>query len=226
MQRYQVTLTGRSPMLMHNRNLDWETIVKQWSKDPAHKSVSVAGDDRSPAWAWLGKLHHNEEVICLPADMVSSCMMYGGAMVPLPKGKRTTTCKSLSQSGCFLEGFFWPLLIQETQLHPIAVAPLFALQQEPDFAVHEAHVRADGFRLHVKPATVGMSSHIRVRPLFDRWRVEGVVCVTDEQLTQALLTTILDYAGTYKGVGDWRPGCKTPGPWGMFTATVAPASAT
>jgi hypothetical protein len=223
MKRYQVTLTGRSPMLMHNRNLEWEATVKRWSKDPANKKASVAGDDRSPAWSWLGKLHHNDEVVCLPVDMLSSCMMYGGAMVPLPTGKRSQTCKSLSQSGCLLEDFFWPLTLQASAPgHTIPVAPLFALQQEPDFAAHEAEALALGFRLHVKPVKVGMSSHIRVRPLFDRWQVEGVVCVTDDQLTQELLTTILDYAGTYKGVGDWRPGCKTPGSWGMFTAAVVP----
>lgn len=228
MREYHITLTGTSPILMHNRNLEWEVNVKRWEKDAANKSKSVKGDDRSPGWSWLGKLHHNEEVVCLPVDMLASCMMYGGAMVPLPTGKSNTTCKSLSQSGCIIEGFFWPLVLMQPTNDPkkpkrttIPVAPLFALKEEEDFTQHETLVKSLDFRLHIKPAKVGQSSHIRVRPCFEGWQVEGHITVTDDQLTQSLLATILEYAGKYKGVGDWRPGCKTPGPWGMFTAAVA-----
>jgi hypothetical protein len=35
-----------------------------------------------------------------------------------------------------------------------------------------------------------------------------------------VLSDIFNYAGRYKGLGDWRPGSKTPGTWGMFTAEV------
>ena len=35
-----------------------------------------------------------------------------------------------------------------------------------------------------------------------------------------MLADILRYAGQYKGLGDWRPGGKTPGSFGMFEAAV------
>lgn len=47
--------------------------------------------------------------------------------------------------------------------------------------------------------------------------------VSDEQITTAALQDIVTYAGQYKGLGDWRPGGKTPGPFGMFTATLKAA---
>ena len=53
--RYSVTLVGETPLLMHQDNLAWEDAMMQWRKDPANKKVSVAGDDRSPAFRWIGE---------------------------------------------------------------------------------------------------------------------------------------------------------------------------
>jgi hypothetical protein len=49
----------------------------------------------------------------------------------------------------------------------------------------------------------------------------GTVNVGDKQITTAVLTDILEAAGKYKGLGDWRPSSpKSPGPFGTFSATV------
>ena len=50
--------------------------------------------------------------------------------------------------------------------------------------------------------------------------VSGELIVTDEQITDEVLNSILAYAGTYKGLCDWRPGSKTPGSFGTFKAKV------
>ena len=42
----------------------------------------------------------------------------------------------------------------------------------------------------------------------------------DDQITTDVLRSILEYAGRYKGLGDWRPSSKTPGPYGTFTAEI------
>ena len=65
-----------------------------------------------------------------------------------------------------------------------------------------------------------MSKHIRVRPMLRTWAVSGELIVTDEQITDEVLNSILAYAGTYKGLCDWRPGSKTPGSFGTFKAKV------
>jgi hypothetical protein len=44
--------------------------------------------------------------------------------------------------------------------------------------------------------------------------------VSDDQITTGALEDIAEMAGHYKGLGDWRPGGKTPGSYGMFEATV------
>ena len=47
----------------------------------------------------------------------------------------------------------------------------------------------------------------------------------DEQITEDVLRNIIEYAGQYKGIGDWRPGGK-PGPYGIYSADwLVPAGA-
>jgi hypothetical protein len=100
------------------------------------------------------------------------------------------------------------------------VAPILALQNESDFTKHQREVEKHGFALHLKRAKIGQSKHVRVRPVFENWSATGQVHVWDDQITLEALREIVTQAGLYKGLGDWRPGGKTPGPYGMFTATV------
>ena len=77
-----------------------------------------------------------------------------------------------------------------------------------------------GFSLFVKRAKIGNAKHIRVRPRFENWSCTGDITILDSQISKEILQSILDICGQYKGLGDWRPGAKTPGPFGMFKATV------
>lgn len=214
---YEVTLTGSTPLLMHADNIEWADAMEEWKTNPANKKGSKAGDDRSPAWRWLGSLYHDGNVVVLPSDNLSRCFMEGGAMVPVPGGKNGKTFKSQSQSGMMTGEPVWPLLVNGKT---ISAKDLLALQKENSFAAHKDFCEKAGFMLFVKRAKIGASKHIRVRPRFDRWATRGTIVVWDEQITEGVLKDILEYAGKYKGLGDWRPGGKTPGPHGMFSAEV------
>ena len=72
----------------------------------------------------------------------------------------------------------------------------------------------------IKRAAIERKKHVRVRPKFDRWAAKGTIVVWDDQITDKILQDILAYAGSYKGLGDWRPSSKTPGAYGMFDAEV------
>jgi hypothetical protein len=217
MRSYTVTLTGKMPLLMHADNIEWADSMDAWKNDPSNKKGSKAGDDRSPAFRWLGCLYHDGQVVAIPNDNLMRAFMEGGAMVPVPGGKNGKTFKAQTQSGMLVDGTHWPLLIESK---PVPVAPLLALQTERDFAAHRLAVDRAGFSLHIKRAKIGASKHVRVRPLFERWSATGVVHVWDDQITKDALVQVVTQAGLYKGLGDWRPGGKTPGPFGMFTATV------
>ena len=217
MRRYAITISGQTPLLMHWDNIEWADRLDEWKNDPGNKKNSKAGDDRSPAWRWVGSMYHDGTHVAVPNDNLMRCLMEGGAMVPVPGGKSGKTFKAQTQSGMMVAEPFWPVLIDGAAVPMSAINPLLKVE---DFGKHKEAVSALGFRLHVKRAKIGASKHIRVRPCFDRWEVRGTVSVWDDQITERVLADILRYAGQYKGLGDWRPGGKTPGSFGMFEAAV------
>lgn len=218
MRNYKVTLTGKQPLLMHADNIEWADRMERWKSDPSSRKKSKAGDDRSPAFRWLGSLYHDGVNIGLPSDNLMRAFMEGGAMVPVPGGKNGKTFKSQTQSGMVVDGMSWPLAIDGKV---VPVGPFMSLETEDDFEKHKKVAESNGFALYLKRAKIGTSKHVRVRPRFDTWSVAGVIHVWDEQITKDVLVQIVTQAGLYKGLGDWRPGGKTPGPFGTFTATVS-----
>lgn len=217
MRTYEVTITGKTPLLMHWDNIEWADAMAAWKDDPKNRKTSKAGDDRTPAWRWMGSTYHDDDFVSIPSDNLMRCMMEGGAMVPVPGGKMGKTFKAQTQSGMMVNEPYWRLSAGKG---PIAMDSIRPLKDESDFALHKEAVSALGFSLFIKRAKIGASKHIRVRPRFDQWSATGTVSVWDEQITEAVLSDVLTYAGQYKGIGDWRPGGKTPGAFGMFGAEI------
>lgn len=220
MKTYAVELTGRTPLIMHQDNVDWADYMEEWKNDPANKKGSKAGDDRSPSWRWIGYCYHDGKVLAVPQANIMRCIMEGGAMVPVPGGKMGKTFKSQTQSGMMCVEPYWPLTTADGV--QVAWHEVEALRREEMFQTHRERVRAMGFDLMIKRAKIiGASKHIRVRPEFAAgWHLAGTLSVWDEQITDTALENILTYAGQYKGLCDWRPGGKTPGPYGTFDAVV------
>lgn len=217
MRTYEITITGKTPLLMHHDDIDWADRMEAWKSDPSNKKNSRAGDDRTPAWRWVGYLYHDGEHIVIPSENIMRSLMEGGAMVLVPGGKSGKTFKAQSQSGLICPDAFWTLMVDG---RPIPSADVHALLKVESFADHRDRTEKLGFDLFVKRAKVGQSKHIRVRPRFRNWSATGVIAVQDEQITEQVLRDILACAGTYKGLCDWRPGSKTPGQFGMFSAEV------
>lgn len=218
--RYRIKLVGKSPMLMHQDNIKFSEETRRWRQTPENRKFSVAGDDRSPAHTWIGSLYHDGQHVVVPADNLMRCLMEGGASVPVPGGRGSKTFKSQTQSGMgIMED--WPILVDGRK---VPCGPLLALKDERDFEIHAAtvleHMPQGGVELHMKRARIGAAKHVRVRPKFNRWSTEGVINVWDEQITLGVLRDIFNASGAYKGLGDWRPGGKTPGYFGRFEATV------
>jgi hypothetical protein len=205
---------------MHHDNIEWADFMDAWKSDPANKKGSKAGDDRSPAWRWLGCVYHDGKQLAIPQANIMKSLMEGGAMVPVPGGKNGKTFKSQTQSGMMSVEPFWTLLIDGKA---IAWADIEALKDEDKFPQHKIRTAELGFELLVKRAAVGTSKHIRVRPQFaPNWQARGSIAVWDEQITDQALKDIFEYAGQYKGIGDWRPGApKKPGPYGTFEAKIS-----
>lgn len=216
---YQVELTGETPLLMHHDNLSWAETMKKWGSDPGNRSGSVAGDDRSPAWRWIGNLYVEGKRVVIPSDNLMTMLREGGKRCPTGKGQ--TTFKAQTQSGIVVDQSSWPVLVNGQQ---IPFDPIKALINEADFEKHETTATGMGFALFVKRAKIGAAKHVRVRPRFDTWSISGTVTVLDDAITTDVLKNILTFAGTYSGIGDWRPSSgKSPGSFGKFTSTVTQA---
>jgi len=219
MKTYQVEITGTMPLLMHQDNVEWADAMTAWKNDPGNRKKSVAGDDRTPAFRWLGSVYNDGEHVTLPSENLMKALMEGGAMVPVPGGRSGKTFKAQTQSGMMIGEAFWPLRVKG---NAIPWANLEALTKEEDYAVHQKTAADLGFMLFLKRVKIGQSKHIRVRPRFDSWSASGTLNVWDEQLTLPVLKDIFVYAGKFKGLCDWRPSSPSkPGSFGMFEAKVS-----
>lgn len=209
-------MKGEAPLLMHADDLSWRGELDKWLRDPENKRQSKAGDDRTPAWKWLGYCYHDGKVLGIPSDNLMTALREGGAKVPT--GKKGQTYKRQSQSGIIVDQMLWPI---ETAKGAVKWDNVAALRDESSYEAHEDAVKHLGFWLFAKGAKVGTSKHIRVRPRFDAWSCRGSVTVVDETISDEVLKLIFDMAGIYCGLGDWRPSSPSkPGPFGRFTAEV------
>jgi hypothetical protein len=219
LRTYDITLTGETPLLMHWDNIEWSDGMDAWGKDPRNKKFSKPGDDRTPQWRWIGSMYHDGTHVAVPQDNVMRALMEGGSMVLVPGGRSGKTFKSQTQSGLLLTS---PYLTLTVNGHQVPFEPFKRLVNDTSvsFADHMALAKQHGFELFVKRVRVGQSKHVRTRPLFQDWTLTGTMQVLDEQLTTDVLKDVLTYAGIYKGLCEWRPGGRTPGPLGRFKAHI------
>jgi len=212
-QIYKFTLTGQTPLLPHADNVELADDLMAWRKDPQNKNITVAGDDRSPAWTWKTYLYSDEEYISIPTEAIMAAIRKAGASIVL-KGQKTF--KSITQCGIVLSEPHIPLIVGGNL---IAVSDIDEI--DGTFAEQAQAVKSLGFRLFVKRAKIGSSKHVRVRARFDEWSAVGNVMVTAQEITEPILREMFEIAGFYVGLCDWRPSApKSPGPFGRFTAEL------
>lgn len=216
MRSYSVRIEGVTPLMMHRDNLEFKAVVDKWQRDPSNRDKSVPGDDRSPAWGWIGSLYHDGKNVALPTDCVMASCMGAGAEVKAPRGKKSL--KAQTQSGmAFADPF---LSFSCNGGSPIKMADLQSLQQDLDFEKHMEKARTLGFALDIRRARIGTSKHVRVRPVFDSWHATGTLNVWDDVLSTEALETVFYLAGDKYGLLEWRPSGRRPGPFGRFRATL------
>lgn len=74
---------------------------------------------------------------------------------------------------------------------------------EPECIPHKIQKWVIDKRSVVNPATRGRQ--IRSRPRFDEWELDFKIITYEKQLPFEVIKQILDYAGMYVGIGDFRP---------------------
>jgi len=215
-KQFEIELTGATPLLCHNDNLVWRDYLEAYRAEPANKKTGKPGDDRSPAWTWIGSLYVEEGVLVIPSDNLMTVIREGGTKCST--GKKGQSFKALSQSGIIVDQAAWPIMVNGKD---IPYAPIEKLRNEPDFSRHLKVCEELGFSLFVKSVVINGRRNVRVRPRFDGWSIAGTITVLDELITIKVVNDIWDQAGRYAGLCDWRPSSKkAPGRFGTFTAEV------
>lgn len=74
---------------------------------------------------------------------------------------------------------------------------------EPDAIVHEIQEYGVDKRPVVNPTTRGRV--IRARPILNKWALSFRIKVLDNQFPREVVKSVLDYAGSSVGIGDYRP---------------------
>jgi len=210
--RVSFEFTGTMPLLMHADDIEWSDRLQEWRKRPENKNVSVPGDDRSPPWGWMSCLYSDGEHLAIPSGNISAGLRSAGARLIMKKQK---TFKEATQSELRMDGEFCDLFVEKKQIKFADLESLASLT----FAQQAEAVQKHGFRLFLKRARIGTSKHVRVRPRFNTWTVRGSLETFAPELTFEVLTQLFEIGGKL-GLCDWRPGCKTSGPFGMFTSKL------
>lgn len=216
MNRYDVTIKGISSLLVHADNVLAADDLIRWRKDPGNKSVSVAGDDRSPAWTWMTYLYSDGESLCMLSDAVMVALRFAGAKMTM---KKQESFKAATQSGILIDQEFMPIV---TPKGKVAASKIEKLKPLP-FDDQAKAVESLGFKLDIRRAVVGTSKHVRVRPRFDAWELKFSLVVTEPAITREVLVQLFEIAGQRSGIGDWRPSAKKSGPFGRFTTELSQA---
>jgi len=219
MEQYKITLKGLTPILMHQDNIAFSEKIQAWQRAPENKQYSVAGDDRSPAWTWIGYLYHDGRIVGIPSDNLMTMLREGGTKVPTGKGKETY--KKQTQAGIMIDQQQWELYVGDKT---ISVDPFYELIGNNTFTDHLDLAEQYGFELNVKRAKIGSNKHIRVRPMFRNWVAQGSLTVIDRDvsgITEDVLQLIMNQAGAMCGIGDWRPNSpKSSGTFGKFEPVI------
>jgi hypothetical protein len=215
--RFAFTLTARTALLLHARNIDGEeSIANLREKENASGVKTPKGDDRHPSWKYQTYWYLDDEAfLAFPADNIMASLREGGTQI-IMRGQKTF--KEITQSGIVCGSENFRILVNGKGIN---AAPLLKIK-DLKYSEHAATAKELGFSLFAKYAQVNGKQHLRVRPRFDDWQIKGEVEVRDKILYDndgENLRRIFDAAGR-RGIGDWRPSCKKPGLYGQFEADI------
>lgn len=212
LQTAHFTIIGTTPLLMHSDDVLKADSLIEWRQSPANKNLSRPGDDRSPAWSWQTYLYDDGEHVAMPNENIMVSLRQAGVQMILKKQK---TYKEITQSGLVIPTEYCEFHANGKQ---IPIAAIHGWREKP--FTEQMQLALDmGFSLFTKRVAVRKNKHIRVRPRFDKWSVTGIIHVIKPEITPDILSKLFDLAGSV-GLCDWRPGCKTPGSYGMFDSQI------
>jgi hypothetical protein len=194
LRTFKVSLRGLRPGLLMSNGLMADPEYPFAKRLEELRGKHAAGDEverQRKQVQITGRLYLDvQDRIVLPADMLSSALRKGAALVNVKKGRGWWTGITVLENAVLrCEGLPKP---QELHKH--------------DRFVHRAVARV-----------ANSAPQLRYRPHFETWTAEVLVEIDLEALDEATLRRIFEVTGLSVGLGDWRPSSpKNPGKYGRF----------
>jgi len=178
MARYQIRLTGRSPLLTHNPRLaDPEDEITREIATITSKRKKTDDDRRAIGrLEWFGGLYLEGGLPVLPTANVRKCF--------IEAGKTKKLGKQLGRAVSFMD-FTTPIVYEGPK------------------DTDKLYGRAD-FKLRATVVNNGKGRIVRVRPRFPSWEIVTDVELLEDLLNPGDLIEIATLAGLIEGLGDNR----------------------
>ena len=197
MKSMTVRLTGKSPLLMHNGRLadPLDEYAKALSKVSSIRSKTEADHEEMARLEWEGSLYLDREGrIGIPGiNMRSMIVGPGGAARQHKQGKDAAKALRFDE--------FYPLSVNGNG----SVTDYKALWNDSQYR-HRVNV------------SIGRSTVIRTRPIFEGWAVDVTFYYHPDFADEDDVIHWWRVAGNEVGLGDWRP--QKYGPYGTFDVEV------
>lgn len=133
---------------------------------------------------WMKSLYWNDEIgIYQPAIHIEGAMIKAASNFQIP-GKRGKTYKDIFKSAVFVRPDYIP----------------FGMKGEPKKLLEQGK-----FDIDLRPVVVQRSRVERARPMFRNWDLKLQIEIQDEQIPADVIKEVLDHAGKFCGIGDFRP---------------------
>lgn len=153
-------------------------------KDEIEDSIKKRSGTVDYSNEWIKSLYWSEDVgVYQPASHIEGALIKASANFQIP-GKRKKTYKEAFKSAVFVRPACIPLNLKGT----------------PEGLLREGKIMLD------KRSVVIMRSRVeRLRPCINDWVLTFQIEIHDEQISPEAVKTVLDYAGNFCGIGDFRP---------------------
>jgi hypothetical protein len=178
MIEFTITLTGTSPLLMHNSRLanPLDPATKALKKYTSKRNKTEEDHEQLARLEFDGGLYFQDGIgPFIPGENISRCLVDGAKLTK--QGVKVTRG-----------------LVIKTDVNPLAYSG----------PRDEQGLWDKGWR-HMASVKIGTSRTMRCRPWFPQWSVRAEGMIDPSVLELSDVTGIADNAGAFIGLGDWRP---------------------
>jgi hypothetical protein len=178
MINFTITLTGTSPLLMHNSRLSnpLDPATKALKKVTGKRNKTDDDHEQIARLEFAGSLYLDPDIgPYIPGENISRCLVDGAKLTKM--GVKVTR-------GVFIS----------TDVNPLSY----------DGPRSDEGLWQAGYR-HMASVKIGTSRTMRCRPWFPEWCVQADGVLDPSVLELDDIASIADNAGSLIGLGDWRP---------------------